>query len=119
MKILELPITDLKRCWITSERGEFLVLINDVVILEADSNYTLLHLRNGRKMMTSKTMKFFEELLENRGFYRVHHSYMINVSCLGNYIKKGGFLFMQNGFQIEVARRRRIEFERSVWKKTA
>jgi two-component system, LytTR family, response regulator len=88
------------------------VAINDIVMLEGDGNYTLLYLRNGKKVLVSKTLKQFEDLLKDDCFVRVHKSYLINLCYLTTYnLKTDMNLWLENGWKVEVSRRRRKDFE--------
>jgi two-component system, LytTR family, response regulator len=85
--------------------------INDIVHLEANSNYTAIYLGNGTKITASKTLKEFEEFLPEDIFFRTHHSHLINLNYIKRYIKgDGGQIELQNGNYVEVSRRRKDEF---------
>jgi DNA-binding LytR/AlgR family response regulator len=82
------------------------ILPNEIVMLQGFVNYSLVHLTNGSKVMIARTLKHFEEKLLPEGFIRVHRSYLINPKYLGNYNNRSRSITMQNGLEIEVARRR-------------
>ena len=85
--------------------------INEIVHLEAHSNYTNIYFEDRRKVMASKTLKDFEELLPESIFFRVHHSYLINLDHIKKYIKgDGGQIEMDNGCYVDVSRRKKEEF---------
>ncbi|MFM9911603.1 MAG: LytR/AlgR family response regulator transcription factor, partial [Chitinophagaceae bacterium] len=85
--------------------------INDIIHLEANSNYTNIYLTNKAKITASKTLKEFEELLPNDIFFRTHHSHVINLNYIKRYIKgDGGQIELQNGTYIDVSRRKKDEF---------
>lgn len=85
--------------------------IQDIIRLEASSNYTNICLLNNNKIIASKTLKEFEELLPADLFFRIHHSHIINLHFLKRYIKgDGGQVEMQNGDFVDVARRKKDEF---------
>lgn len=54
------------------------VLINNVIFLKGNINYTTLYLKNGQEKVVARTIKFFEEILQEHGFLRVHRAFMIN-----------------------------------------
>jgi len=68
--------------------GFEVVKLARIVRAEADNNYTVFHLDNGKKYMVSKTLKYYEELLVDFGFLRTHKSHLINLSHVVKY-KKG------------------------------
>jgi two-component system LytT family response regulator len=85
--------------------------IADIVHLEAQSNYTTIHFANNTKLLASRTMKDFEELLPTDIFFRPHHSHIINLHYIKRYIKgDGGQVELQNGHYVDVARRKKEEF---------
>lgn len=85
--------------------------INDIIHLEAQSNYTAIYFINHPKLIASRTLKEFEELLPADIFFRPHHSHIINLHFLKRYIKgDGGQIEMQNGNFVDVARRKKEEF---------
>ena len=71
---------------------------------KADDNYTQIFLNNNKKKLVSKTLKYFEDILSESGFARVHKSYLINVSEVVKYVKgKGGSVILSNGKEIMVS----------------
>jgi two-component system LytT family response regulator len=89
--------------------------INDIVHLEANSNYTNIFFANKTKILAAKTLKDFEELLPAENFFRVHHSYLINLNYIRKYIKgDGGQIELQNGVYVDVSRRKKEEFLKAI-----
>lgn len=85
--------------------------VNSIVHLEASSNYTNIYLDSKQKIIASKTLKDFEELLPTDIFFRTHHSYIINLNCIKRYIKgDGGQIELSNGSFVDVSRRKKEEF---------
>jgi len=89
--------------------------INDIIQLEASSNYTTIYFNNQPKLTASKTLKEFDELLPMDIFFRPHHSHIINLNYIKRYIKgDGGQIEMQNGNLVEVSRRKKEEFLKTI-----
>lgn len=85
--------------------------INDIIRCEADGNYTNFFLAGGKRMIVGKTLKEYEELLSDQGFFRVHKSHLINLSYMSKYVKgTGGYVIMNDGKEVEVAKRRKEAF---------
>jgi two-component system LytT family response regulator len=85
--------------------------LSDIVHLEAQSNYTIIHFNGRPKLTASKTLKEIEELLPDDIFFRTHHSHIINLQYIKRYIKgDGGQIEMQNGDFVDVARRKKESF---------
>ncbi len=61
--------------------GKYIIHTNDIICLQASSNYTKLFLKGNRKfIMAAKTLKYFQALLPAGNFVRVHSSYLININ---------------------------------------
>jgi two-component system, LytTR family, response regulator len=71
-KIITLPCT----------RGVYKCTSNDILYLEAQSNYTVIHFTNGTKYLLSKTMKQISLSLPSEYFYRLHNSFYVNLQYI-------------------------------------
>jgi two-component system LytT family response regulator len=84
---------------------------DDIIYIEAAGSYCLFHLAGKEKIMVSRTLKHFEEALLPRGFFRIHHSHIIQLKHVMKYVKgSGGYVVMQNGATLDVSSRRKDEF---------
>jgi two-component system, LytTR family, response regulator len=109
------PKKQLNKLAIPTLEGLLFYDINDIVHLEANSNYTNIYLANKTKITASKTLKEFEELLPGDTFFRTHHSYLINLNYIKRYIKgDGGQIELQNGNFVDVSRRKKEEFLKAI-----
>ncbi len=96
---------------LASQEGIVFVQIKNIIHIESSSSYSIIHLVDGKKMMVTKLLKDFEEILFPYHFYRVHHSYLINLHYMEKYVRgDGGHVVLQNGIVIDVARRKKDEF---------
>ncbi len=86
------------------QQDGFLVLnISDILYCKADDNYTEIYLEN-KKLLVSKTLKYFEEALADYPFARIHKSYLVNVNEVIKYRKgKGGSVIVSNGKELLVS----------------
>jgi two-component system, LytTR family, response regulator len=83
---------------------------HDIVVCEANSNYTNVYLSEGRKRVISKTLKEFEDMLTPFDFFRAHNSHLINLSRVREFIRgDGGYLVMENKMKIPVSKNKREE----------
>jgi two-component system LytT family response regulator len=83
----------------------------DVVRIEADRSYTWFYLNGGRKILVSKHLKEFQELLGDRYFFRSHNSYLVNLKFVKKYIRRdGGCIEMNDGAIIPLSRNRKDIF---------
>ena len=87
-----------------------LVPLSEIVICESNSNYTSVRLSNGKNIVVSKTLKEIADLLNAPPFFRVHHSYLVNLQYAIRYIKgEGGNLVLSNEMSIPVSRNKKEE----------
>ncbi|OYU97222.1 MAG: DNA-binding response regulator [Bacteroidetes bacterium B1(2017)] len=101
----------------TSE-GSLFIPIEEIIRCESDANYTWFYVKTETKpILVSKTLKDYEELLTDYGFCRVHHSHLVNLKFIAKYIKgEGGMVVMMDGAEVEVSRRKREVFQKSLEK---
>lgn len=92
-------------------REQHKVNLSELVLLEAEINYTHLHLRNGKKITIAKTLKTFEDILSKYHFYRIHRTFLINGSHLKSYNSELGEVMMSNNYKASASRRRKNLFE--------
>lgn len=108
-----LPADDsraLKKISIPSQEGFVLVDLDDIIRLEADSNYTQIFLRTKQKLMVAKTLKSFEEQLPRTHFCRIHSTHLINLNEVERYIKgDGGMIILKDSSSIPVSRSNKNE----------
>ncbi len=103
----------LKKIALPVAEGLIFIDIEDLMYLEADGAYTKVFLNDGSKLLISKKLKEFENILSNnKNFFRTHRSYIINTVCIKQYIKSdGGSIVLQNNVSVPVARERKDEFQ--------
>ncbi len=83
---------------------------SDILYCKADDNYTEIHLNTNKKKIVSKTLKYFEDILIDGSFARVHKSYLVNVNEVVKYVKgKGGSVVLSNGKEIMVSASKKSE----------
>ena len=89
---------------IPQQNGFEVLETQNILYCKADDNYTEIYLKDGKKKLVSKTLKYIEEALSSANFSRVHKSYLVNVDEIIKYLKgKGGSVMLSNGKQIMVS----------------
>jgi two-component system LytT family response regulator len=97
-----------KRIALNSSDKVIMVNIDDIIRCESQSNYTLFYLNNGEKILVTKSLKEYDNLLEEYSFIRVHHSHLINLNYLKEFIKSdGGYAVMADKSTVPVSVRKR------------
>ncbi len=80
--------------------------VNEIIALQADSNYTIIHKKEMQKVVVSKSLKDFEDILDDNQFIRIHKSYMVNINYIVEYSTiDGGMVKMHDGNMWSVSRR--------------
>ncbi|MCB9232500.1 MAG: response regulator transcription factor [Bacteroidia bacterium] len=90
--------------------GFEVVKVKDVIRCQGNGNFTDFYLADGSKRVICRTLKFYDELLTECDFLRVHRSHLINLQYVKGYKKgKGGQVIMSDGTAVEVAPARKDE----------
>lgn len=104
---------------LTSVDGFSVAQIADIVRCEADSNYTRIFFGKEKTFVSSHNLSYFEELLSDTGFLRVHNKHLINVRHVKRYHRgRGGYVEMSDSSQVEVSVRKKDEFLEALSKYT-
>ena len=90
--------------------GLLFLSLQDIVSCESDDKYTTIFLADKKKVVASRTLGDFEDLLSKHGFFRIHKSYLINLKHLKKDLRgEGGQVVMSNGTTLDVSRRKKEE----------
>lgn len=99
-----------KKIVLKTQESIFIVRVADIIRCEADHNYTTFYLINGKKVLVSRTLKDYEEMLSDYYFFRTHQSHLININHIVSFEKnEGGYLRMADGSPVPVSKRKREE----------
>ncbi len=94
----------------TSDGREYLNP-NDIIRIEADRSYSWFYIIDKKKILVSRHLKEFQELLNDRNFFRPHNSHLINLDFVKKYVRHdGGYIEMADGSQVPVSRNRKDLF---------
>lgn len=105
---------EMKLC-IPTLKGFIVLKLDDIIVCEAEKNYTIIHLRNKKPLMVSRPLLEYEKLLEGTTFLRVHKTYLINLQHVYEYHRgEGGVVIMSNGAEVEISRRKKDLFMSSI-----
>lgn len=99
-----------KKISLTTSEKIIVVNLDDIIRCESDNNYTTFYLENNQKILVSKTLKYYADLLKGNEFLRVHQSHLINTKYIKEYIKSdGGYLLLKDTTTIPVSVRKKNE----------
>ena len=86
------------------------VSLDEIIRCESDNNYTTFYLENQSKILVSKTLKYYADLLSEHQFLRVHQSHLVNIKFIKEFIKSdGGYLVLTDKKTVPVSVRKRSE----------
>lgn len=94
-----------------TEHGLDFIDVDTITRCEGESSYTRIFFIEGKPLLVSKNLKEVEQMLNGRGFFRIHHSHLINLSQVSRYIKNdGGYVIMKDGTEVQISRRKKTAF---------
>lgn len=102
---IALPVTD----------GLVFIETKKIILIEADGSYTKIWQVEGKPILISKSIKFFERLVQNQlQFYKVHRSSIVNINHIQKYSKRDGYLTLLQGIDTKIAREKKKAFEEHI-----
>lgn len=94
----------------TSDGREYLNP-KDIIRIEADRSYSWFFISGKRKILVSRHLKEYQDLLNDRNFFRPHNSHLINLDFVKKFVRTdGGYIEMSDGAQIPISRSRKDLF---------
>lgn len=101
----------IRKMVLSNMEGFKVVEIENVIRLEGDGKYTNFIITGAKKIISSKNLGEYEELLADYGFFRIHQSTIVNLRHVSGYQKSGGGqVEMSDGETFKLSRHRRAEF---------
>ncbi len=99
-----------KKITISTEGKLIFLKLDEILFVESDGNYCTLFLTDNQKILVTKKLKEIDSLLPINSFFRIHNSYIINLSKIKEFLKTDGYVVMESGHRIPVARQRKSDF---------
>ena len=97
-----------KRLALHSQDKIEIIEIGNIIRCESNVNYTQFFFKDGTKMLVTKTLKEYDKMLTEFGFYRVHQSHLVNIDYIKEYVKiDGGYLKMKDGASVPISTRKK------------
>jgi two-component system LytT family response regulator len=91
--------------------GKLIFLESDEIIYaESDGNYSTIYLTDGQKIVLTKKLKEVNDLLPDNTFFRIHNSYIINLSKIKEFLKTDGYVILKPNHKIPVSRQKKSDF---------
>lgn len=99
------------RLAVPSSEGVFFFTLDEILRLEADKNYTAIHLVGKKPFISSKTLKHFDDMLGEFNFIRTHKSHLVNPKYIKQVTHNNQFVLLSDGSKVEVSRRKKEEVQ--------
>src|SRR5690349_8587336 len=91
--------------------GLTFIKTNDILYCKASGNYTEIFMEGGKKHLVSRPLKEYDDMLSEHTFFRIHHSFLINLNGVKSYIRgEGGQVVMSDNATLDVSRRKKEAF---------
>ncbi len=99
---------DTHRIALTSAKETRFIKTKEIIRCESSNNYTTFYISGGERIMTSKPIFEYEEILHGYGFIRCHQTHLVNKRFIKSLVKRdGGYLLLEDGTEIPVSRMKR------------
>jgi two-component system LytT family response regulator len=96
------------RLSLPTQKGYEIIKISEIVYARSEDNYTRFFMKDGKAFLVSKTIKTYEEILEQNQFMRIHKSHIVNLNEIKKYNHgAGGEVELSNGSILEVSRNKK------------
>jgi DNA-binding LytR/AlgR family response regulator len=81
---------------------------NQILFYESDINYTIIHLSDGKKLVSGYNLKFYEQRTDSEQFMRINRTFLINKSFIKNVNLNNisAFVTLKNNENIVISRRK-------------
>jgi two-component system LytT family response regulator len=103
------------RISLPSVYGQEIVNINDIIRCDSEDQYTRFTLANKKKLLVSNTLKYYEDLLPQDKFFRIHNSHIVNIDHVIR-ITKEGYVLLSDDSTAEISRRKKDSFVQKISK---
>ncbi len=83
---------------------------DQILFCASESNYTHIHLRCGTRKVVSRTLKAIDELLKPYNFFRIHHSYLVNLAYVQKFLRKDHSILLEGNKLLPLSQSKRDQF---------
>ena len=104
------PNQQLKRISLHTSDKIIVVNLDEIIRCKSDNNYTTFYFEGGKKLLVSKTLKYYADILKEYQFLRVHQSHLVNIKYIKEFVKSdGGYLILNDNSNIPISVRKKQE----------
>lgn len=111
LSTLQNPRSRKNKLAVPTQQGLEMIEIQEIIHCEAANGYTIIHVQDGKPMLSSRDLKTYQELLEDYDFFRIHDSHLIAHFHVQKVLNEdGGVVVTSNDAKLPIARRRKSDF---------
>ena len=97
-------ISDGKKVW--------LIPYDQICHISVEHSYAVVNLSNGKKIVSADSLSHLDAKLNKYGFFRIHKSHIISLNQVDSFeLKRTGIIHLKNGDSLNLAARRKKEFQ--------
>ncbi len=83
------------------------VSLSDILYVSSDNNYSIFHLKGGKNVMVSRTLKSYDEKLAVNGFFRIHQSHLVNLEVITSIDRKHDQVLLTNNVSLPISQKKK------------
>ncbi len=106
-------IDKIKSLYLRTSLRDYQISHDDILFIQADGSYSTVHTNDGQCIFTSKKLVDYERLLPE-GFYRIHHSILVNMTWVRPVDKPNHLVVLSNEMTLPISRRKKSEFKKAL-----
>ncbi|NOQ74159.1 MAG: response regulator [Crocinitomix sp.] len=104
-------IEKVKSLYLRTALRDYHVTHDNIIYIEADGSYATVHTNDGQRIFTSKKLVDYERVLPE-GFYRIHHSIIVNLKWVSHIDKANNMVILTNDLSLPISRRKKSDFKK-------
>ncbi len=99
------------RLVLPTSNGMHIIDIEEIIRCESSNNYTTFYLVDKQRIVVSKSIQLYEQMLSSSHFCRIHNKHLVNLKFINKYVKgRGGHVLLNNGEKVDVSDGRKKKF---------
>jgi len=99
------------RLVLPTSNGMHIIDIEEIIRCESSNNYTTFFFKERQKIVVSKSIQLYEQMLSHSHFCRIHNKHLVNLKFIKKYVKgRGGHVLLNDGSQVDVSDGRKKNF---------
>ncbi|MFT5819396.1 MAG: two-component system LytT family response regulator [Crocinitomix sp.] len=106
-------IENVKNLYLKTSLRDYNITHDDIIYIQADGSYSTVHTSDGQRIFTSKKLVDYERLLPE-GFYRIHHSIIVNLKWVSHLDKPNNIVVLSNDLTLPISRRKKADFKKAL-----